>query len=52
MFHARRGPGFLQYDYRDTDGELFSCIGHTLEICQEKRDEWLEKKNQNQGEKS
>lgn len=34
-----------QYDYRDNDGELFSCIGHNLEQCREKRDRWLELKN-------
>lgn len=34
-----------QYDYRDSiDNELFSCIGHSLEHCREKRDEWLKKK--------
>ncbi len=34
-----------QYDYRHTDGELFSCIGHSLEQCREKRDEWLKSKS-------
>ena len=33
-----------QYDYRHTDGELFSCVGNSLKDCQAKRDEWLEKK--------
>lgn len=31
----------VQYDYRDTDGELFSCVADTLEEAREKRDEWL-----------
>ncbi|MFR9500291.1 MAG: DUF3873 family protein [Rikenellaceae bacterium] len=31
-----------QYDYRHTDGELFSCIGQSLEHCREKRDRWLQ----------
>jgi hypothetical protein len=30
-----------QYDYRHTDGKLFSCVAPTLEKCREKRDEWL-----------
>lgn len=33
-----------QYDYRHTDGELFSCIKLTLEACREARDTWLNKK--------
>ena len=37
---------YCQYDYRHTDGELFSTVGHSLEKCREKRDEWLEKKQQ------
>lgn len=34
-----------QYDYRHTDGELFSCIAPTLEAARAKRDEWLNRKN-------
>ena len=33
----------VQYDYRDTDGELFSCVRPTLESCRAARDAWLEK---------
>ena len=33
-----------QYDYRHTDGELFSCVAPTLTECRRKRDEWLYKK--------
>ncbi len=33
-----------QYDYRHTDGELFSCVAPTLTECRRKRDEWLNKK--------
>ena len=32
------------YDYRHTDGELFSCTKPTLEQCREARDAWLERK--------
>ncbi len=34
----------VQYDYRHTDGELFSCIAGTLEECRERRDKWLNAK--------
>jgi hypothetical protein len=36
-----------QYDYRHTDGELFSCVKLTLEACRTARDAWLERKYQN-----
>ena len=35
---------FYQYDYRHTDGELFSTVAPTLEQCRRKRDKWLNKK--------
>ncbi len=38
----RRAARFCQYDYRHTDGRLFSCVATTLERCREKRDYWLE----------
>ena len=31
----------VQYDYRATDGALFSTIAKTLEKAREKRDIWL-----------
>ena len=36
-----------QYDYRHTDGELFSCVADTLKECRQRRDEWLNKKINN-----
>lgn len=33
-----------QYDYRDSDGTLFSCIRTTLEDCRRARDLWLSKR--------
>ena len=43
---ALRGKKRLcQYDYRDTDGELFSCVAPTLEECSTKRDIWLNNRN-------
>jgi len=37
----------VQYDYRHTDGELFSCVKPTLEKCIEARDSWLKQKGVN-----
>lgn len=34
----------VQYDYRHTDGELFSCVKLTLEDCRRARDAWLDKR--------
>jgi hypothetical protein len=31
----------IQYDYRDHNGKLFSCIAKTLEEARERRDKWL-----------
>lgn len=36
-----RRKKLCQYDYRDKDGELFSCVAPTLEECRAKRDVWL-----------
>ena len=44
-FRSRRKR--YQYDYRHTDGELFSCVASTLTECRRKRDEWLNKKATN-----
>ena len=30
-----------QYDYRHTDGQLYSTVAPSLEKCREKRDKWL-----------
>jgi hypothetical protein len=35
---------FFQYDYRHTDGELYSTVAPTLEECRKRRDEWLNRK--------
>ncbi|CDN30797.1 hypothetical protein BN938_0692 [Mucinivorans hirudinis] len=32
---------YCQYDYRTTDGELFSTVAPTLEKCRARRDQWL-----------
>ncbi|MDR3357462.1 MAG: DUF3873 domain-containing protein [Desulfovibrio sp.] len=31
----------VSYDYRDRDGELFSCVAVSLEAAREKREAWL-----------
>lgn len=33
-----------QYDYRTESGELFSCVGASLDSCRAKRDLWLSQK--------
>jgi hypothetical protein len=33
---------YIQYDYREEGGELFSCVGSSLEECRQRRDVWLE----------
>ncbi len=30
-----------QYDYRHTNGKLFSCVKPTLKACRAERDKWL-----------
>jgi len=40
-----RGKSFIQYDYRHTDGSLFSCVKQTLEECRKLRRAWIEKLN-------
>ena len=47
--HRRTGKQFCQYDYRHTDGELFSCVKKTLDDCRAARDAWLEKKGAQHG---
>ena len=49
-FYIGRRPRkvMIQYDYRHTDGELFSTVTPTLEQCREKRNLWLNKKESKQ----
>lgn len=42
---GRERPDRIQYDYRHTDGSLFSCVRHTLKECRDARDKWLGGKN-------
>ena len=43
-----KGKKLCQYDYRDDDGELFSCVAPTLEKAHKKREAWLNKKAGNE----
>lgn len=43
-FAHRPQKTYVQYDYRDTNGTLFSIVRPTVEECRDKRDEWLRAK--------
>lgn len=43
-YRTRRKKHY-QYDYRHTNGELYSCVASTLKECTQRRDEWLSKRN-------
>lgn len=45
--HRGKRTLFYQYDYRATDGSLFSTVAKTLKECRQRRDEWLNKKINN-----
>lgn len=38
---GRKPKKYCQYDYRHTDGTLFSCVRPTLDACREARNEWM-----------
>lgn len=40
----RNRKEMVQYDYRHTDGELFSCVAQSLEAARSRRDEWLKRR--------
>ena len=42
-YRTRRKKHY-QYDYRHTDGELFSYVADTLNECRRRCDGWLDKK--------
>lgn len=39
--YARRKRTLIQYDYRDYDGTLFSCVKPTLDECRAEKDKWI-----------
>lgn len=42
-YGSRKTIRLVQYDYRHTDGELFSCVAPSLEEARKRRDTWLER---------
>lgn len=38
---------YYQYDYRHTDGELFSTVAPSLDECRKRRNEWIREKSKN-----
>lgn len=50
FFRATNGKAYVQYDYRDLDGELFSTVQKTLPQCREARDKWLNAKHAKKNE--
>jgi hypothetical protein len=43
----RKAAPRYQYDYRHTNGELFSCVKKTLDECRAARDRWIEQREGN-----
>lgn len=43
---AFRGQIYIQNDYQHTNGKRFSIVAKTLEICRQKRDEWIKRQEQ------
>lgn len=41
---GRQTKRYYSYDFRDYDGELFSCVKPTLDACRAARDEWVDAK--------
>jgi len=41
-----RTQRLTQYEYRHTDGDVFSCTKRTLNACRKARDKWLIKKRE------
>ena len=48
---VRRRRTLVQYDYRHTNGELFSCVKPTLDECRAERDNWLTAKEEKEGKR-
>ena len=42
----KKNKNLVQFDYRHTDGTLFSCVRPTLDQCRKARDYWLEAKGE------
>jgi hypothetical protein len=40
-YGGRQRKTYVSYDYRHTNGRLFSCVKPTLEACRSERDKWI-----------
>lgn len=45
-YRVWKGHRMCQYDYRHTDGTLFTCCSPTLGECRRRRDAWVSAKGQ------
>lgn len=45
MSRRLAGQTRVQYDYRHTDGKLFSCVAPDLDAARKRRDAWLKNKS-------
>lgn len=43
-FFSAMGKPRVQYDYRDCEGELFSCVAKSLDEARARRDAWVTEK--------
>jgi hypothetical protein len=46
FYSGIKRSNLIQYDYRATNGELFSTVGSNLNICRGKRDKWLKRRSE------
>ena len=44
FLNKRVNEYYSSYNYRDHDGELFSCVKLSLDKCRAARDAWLERR--------
>lgn len=42
---GRKTYELVQYDYRHTDGELFSTVAPTVEEARRRRDDWMKNRS-------
>ena len=41
-YFESNGKSYIQYDYRDCSGKLFSCVAKTLEDARKRKDNYLD----------
>jgi hypothetical protein len=42
VFYSPKKIKLYQYDFRTSEGNLFSCVGQSLAECRKKKNEWLQ----------